>query len=182
MKSRNLFAGAFGFAFFVLSGLLTFPARAITINPGDKITVSLGVLPGATTFFEISFAPFFEAPLFFPAGANMRVSLFDGGNSLLSQGAIGPLGFSLNNFTSFIDGSVDNTGHLVFDNFAVPFDFTLVVIQGALLSGFFTDSVTAQFEVTSATPLPAALPLFAGGLGVFGLLARRNRKKKSFSV
>ena len=27
------------------------------------------------------------------------------------------------------------------------------------------------------TPLPAALPLFAGGLGLFGLLARRRKKK-----
>ncbi len=33
--------------------------------------------------------------------------------------------------------------------------------------------------VNNATPLPAALPLFAGGLGVMGLLARRRRKAKS---
>lgn len=32
-----------------------------------------------------------------------------------------------------------------------------------------------------ATPLPAALPLFAGGLGVIGLLARR-RKRKSAAI
>jgi hypothetical protein len=31
----------------------------------------------------------------------------------------------------------------------------------------------------SQTPLPAALPLFAGGLGMVGLLARRRRKAKS---
>jgi hypothetical protein len=31
----------------------------------------------------------------------------------------------------------------------------------------------------SATPLPAALPLFASGLGVIGLLARRRRKKSA---
>ncbi len=30
---------------------------------------------------------------------------------------------------------------------------------------------------TTATPLPAALPLFAGGLGVIGLLTRRRRQK-----
>src|SRR5262249_2698200 len=29
----------------------------------------------------------------------------------------------------------------------------------------------------AATPLPAALPLFAGGLGVIGLLARRRKRK-----
>jgi hypothetical protein len=30
-----------------------------------------------------------------------------------------------------------------------------------------------------ATPLPAALPLFAGGLGVIGLLARRRKRKQA---
>jgi hypothetical protein len=33
----------------------------------------------------------------------------------------------------------------------------------------------------SETPLPAALPLFAGGLGVIGVLARRRRKQKQFA-
>jgi hypothetical protein len=32
---------------------------------------------------------------------------------------------------------------------------------------------------TSTTPLPAALPLFATGLGAFGLLARRRKRKAS---
>ena len=36
-----------------------------------------------------------------------------------------------------------------------------------------------NFSVTSvnATPLPATLPLFAGGLGLLGLVARRRKKK-----
>jgi hypothetical protein len=33
-----------------------------------------------------------------------------------------------------------------------------------------------------ATPLPAALPLFAGGLGVIGLLARRKKRKAPAAV
>ncbi len=33
------------------------------------------------------------------------------------------------------------------------------------------------FSDVEATPLPAALPLFAGGLGVMGLLARRRTRK-----
>lgn len=37
-------------------------------------------------------------------------------------------------------------------------------------------SIAAVGE-TRATPLPAALPLFAGGLGVLGLLAKRRKRK-----
>ncbi len=33
----------------------------------------------------------------------------------------------------------------------------------------------------STTPIPAALPLFAGGLGMIGLLARRKRQKKTLA-
>jgi hypothetical protein len=36
--------------------------------------------------------------------------------------------------------------------------------------------ITADFAPT-ATPLPAALPLFAGGLGMIGLLGRRKKRK-----
>jgi hypothetical protein len=34
----------------------------------------------------------------------------------------------------------------------------------------------------SATPLPAALPLFAGGLGVIGLFGRRRKRKNTTAI
>jgi hypothetical protein len=44
---------------------------------------------------------------------------------------------------------------------------------------------TVDFSVpilASETPLPAALPLFAGGLGVIGLLSRRGKRKNAAAL
>jgi hypothetical protein len=61
----------------------------------------------------------------------------------------------------------------------------LVTATGAstiLAFNFRDDPGFISFDNASVTtPLPAALPLFAGGLGVLGLLARR-RKQKSAAV
>jgi hypothetical protein len=45
----------------------------------------------------------------------------------------------------------------------------------------YWDNVRLSDNITSvgATPLPAALPLFAGGLGVMGLLARRRKRRSA---
>jgi hypothetical protein len=57
-----------------------------------------------------------------------------------------------------------NTGHISFD---LP--------DGV----FLTSALGGRFgaEVTSEVPLPGALPLFAGGLGLMALLARRRKQK-----
>jgi hypothetical protein len=39
------------------------------------------------------------------------------------------------------------------------------------------DNVTVQFRSDVETPLPAALPLFATGLGAMGLLGWRRKRK-----
>jgi hypothetical protein len=61
----------------------------------------------------------------------------------------------------------------------IPID----LVAGTDLTGpifAFDDPVqvgTWEVTVTAATPLPAALPLFAGGLGVIGFLAKRRKRK-----
>lgn len=57
---------------------------------------------------------------------------------------------------------------------------TFTVSSGTIGSVVLTDTGTAAFEYgISATPLPAALPLFASGLGAMGLFGwRRKRKTK----
>ena len=48
-------------------------------------------------------------------------------------------------------------------------------VNGDLEDGFMT---IGQAVVVSATPLPATLPLFAGGLGLVGFLTKRRKSAK----
>jgi hypothetical protein len=56
-----------------------------------------------------------------------------------------------------------------------PLSFTDFDLRGLNLSAVSTGS-------GSQTPLPAALPLFASGLGVMGLLARRRKRKAAIAA
>jgi hypothetical protein len=53
---------------------------------------------------------------------------------------------------------------------------------------YFTDGINGQLDglfgaITAPTPLPAALPLFASGLGALGLLGwRRKRTTRSVAA
>jgi hypothetical protein len=57
------------------------------------------------------------------------------------------------------------------------FYFVNVFFTGDLPTGFSGEWITAFTPPPEATPLPAALPLFAGGLGALGLLGWRRKKK-----
>jgi hypothetical protein len=63
------------------------------------------------------------------------------------------------------------------------------IIFGVLYISNSTNGTSSSYydnfevDITSAaTPLPAALPLFAGGFGVIGLLARRKRQQNTAAV
>jgi hypothetical protein len=89
------------------------------------------------------------------------------------------------------DGTLSANGHLVdteddtFSGAAFTIPTTDLVtgtntITVTMLSDDqVDDGMRVQFTnpTTSATPLPAALPLFAGGLGVVGVLAKRRKRK-----
>ena len=48
-------------------------------------------------------------------------------------------------------------------------------------AGFANEPIDT-LVLTSATPLPAALSLFAGGLGFMGLLAQRKKQKAALAA
>jgi len=89
-----------------------------------------------------------------------------------------------------IDGcglSATGCSHSGYD--LVTFSFSPSTVIGSIIvedPGTLGSSPANQsFEydvVTSATPLPAALPLFAGGLGLMGLLGRRKKRKQQVAL
>jgi hypothetical protein len=62
----------------------------------------------------------------------------------------------------------------------VSFDFNGQTITSVVLE----DTGTAAFEYSDVTytPLPAALPLFAGGLGMIGFLGHRRKRKTAAAL
>jgi hypothetical protein len=72
--------------------------------------------------------------------------------------------------TASSSADLSHTGTLLID----------VLTSGASLT--FLSGHNYSSAAASATPLPAALPLFAGGLGVIGLLARRRKRKNAAAV
>lgn len=56
-------------------------------------------------------------------------------------------------------------------------DFTYIIIESSTNSFELDNLAWGDVTRTSATPLPAALPLFATGLGVMGLFGHRRKRK-----
>jgi len=72
-----------------------------------------------------------------------------------------------------------NCGFLCHGSYAVYGWNTYTTSSNQLLNGSTSLTVDPNLSNSSdlATPLPATLPLFASGLGVMGLLARRRKRK-----
>ena len=85
-----------------------------------------------------------------------------------------------------VDVLVDNipifSGAVTFFGEAVPFDTALQLAAGdtvtfAVAPWGGNQNTGLDASLTTTTPLPAALPLFATGLGALGLLGWRRKRK-----
>ena len=81
-----------------------------------------------------------------------------------------------------VNGSAVFTSNVTFFGDVVPFDTTLTLAAGdtvpfAVQQGSGNQNTGRDASLTVVTPLPAALPLFATGLGGLGLVGWRRKRK-----
>jgi hypothetical protein len=95
-----------------------------------------------------------------------------------------PAGDYLFNWSMEADaGAGNNPGQLASSSADLSHTGTLLIdVLTSNASLTFLSGHNYSSAAASATPLPAALPLFAGGLGVIGLLARRRKRKASAAL
>jgi hypothetical protein len=92
-----------------------------------------------------------------------------------SEGAHSPF---LTSETSLREVPKDNTMAILLLDLVQDHSDQGVRASSSILSERF-DADDGPTQQVSATPLPAALPLFAGGLGVLGYLGRRRKRTES---
>ena len=97
-------------------------------------------------------------------------------------------GYYLFNFGNLLLGTVDNGNGSTFDNTtgSVDFSSTALLNQNDTITVFFQRSPTDtrgasgaldnfRFNVVPAVPVPASLPLLAGGIGLMAFMRRRRK-------
>ena len=204
MTSRNFFAGALASTYrcstaivnrtlavlvtgiAVLSWDCRSPSLAITYNyvganytQFDIVDPNLGLFMTASATFNFAGPP--PDGVYTPTSFSLQSGLF----SLNSSGEVGPfVGFAGGVPVTWVlslqgqSNGLDTFLSIISPDFFSPQPYT---DQAGYIFGYefhATDGGTWSIAA-DATPLPAALPLFATGLGALGLLGWRRKRKQA---
>ena len=122
---------------------------------------------------------------------------FEGGDEYLVTALIGTDGGAFGNLVLLPAGAFLGNDNLIFFPSSSPFDLSGLAhtfennseqVDWSCSSGnceitYLGVDHSATFNISlEATPLPAALPLFVGGAGFIGVLARRRKRKVALAV
>ena len=174
MKKAEMLVVALAVA---ITTLWSAPSNALTFNfsfGGGAVTGAVdGLFAGgndqaATHVFINSSSIGFPFPLPYDTIQDVVINSFD----VDSAG-------NISSTSSFNALGLLNGGYIfVLINPSGPIGFLQVGLNP--IAGLVAGSV--EFSLTSPVPIPAALPLFASGLGVLGLLGWRRKRKAGKSV
>jgi hypothetical protein len=175
------------------------PAASVSVNVNALASFSTTALPASTNVegniqFTLAQLDQNGSPILFPSIIAQRTWFEPGATSAdvtgsnatgYSGGFIENGNYSLLTNTIYLVGLQDLVTIGIFNpgggsaTVSGLIDPTFQIAQGVTNASaynfYFSDGIGNS--PVSATPLPAALPLFAGGLGVIGLLARRRKRK-----
>jgi hypothetical protein len=156
----------------VVAAVMGGEARATTVTYNLTLTPQAGSSLAGTGTLTITDGPVGSGFLNVPVADITTLTISIGGFTFNLLGDISALEFNGGNLIDITAGpavigaaslSVNALTSVYFDNLST----------GGISSD---DTVSATL---AATPLPAALPLFAGGLGLVGMFSRRRKQKAS---
>ena len=145
------------------------PAISLTLV-SPLVSASLSIGSGAPVFFDGSYYSNVQTNVLAPMSYSVDVR---------SPLILTELSIFLQS-TTFMFGQVESPvdydiqpGDLSYGFFDMHDQFNNIIAVGDLIP----QHLTVQSDAASTTPLPAALPLFASGLGALGLLSWRRKRK-----
>jgi hypothetical protein len=149
----------------------------ITFDPTQTVTDSTGITLNTQNISLDSSLVFDYSP------SAYTISTPDGPASFAAGELV--VGGSFDGAATVQYGPATNDFTLQISSFTTsPVMTLLLYAQTSDDNTFFYNSVesVSVTPVVSATPVPAALPLFAGGLGVIGLFGRRRKRNNAAAV
>ena len=166
----------------------TAPADAITLTAGQSATITFTATTGTPPYDYVPLTLDFGTDNPFGTNETLKFSTFNANNTPLTSMTVSS-GNSI--YTSGINGLTENgispfslsTALTTQTFYAIVTDVTGSFDLTSAFAGFehvIATTGTNQLSVEgsiSATPIPAALPLFAGGLGALGLFGWRKKRK-----
>ncbi len=145
-------------------------------NAGNKFTIT--GTSSELVVFNIPLSVSLNASIVLSGGITAADVLWNitGAHNLTISANNGNAGFPPTNTTAEFGIYLDPTGNISLDNSEIN-----GLIAGGS-AGFSVVSGAEGTDIGTTTPLPGALPLFASGLGIVGLLVSRRKRRKVASI
>ena len=136
---------------------------------------------GTTLTYQFSLTSGTLSAVYMDVGGNVSGVTNGFGTSNLGS-TTNALGTFLDTFNKPVLQQGNSTLTVTFTGSNLVADYTLLGGIQIFSAANTSNGLIGDTPPAPTTPLPAALPLFAGGLGMLGLLSRRKKAKKAVAI